>query len=662
MKWVKQSIPLMITIILTIGCAASGVCAQEISAGMQAPMFSLKDSSGQSYDLSVVKDSPMSILYFFDTESTSSQEGLLSLDKLGKKYKNADLSVWGITASGKNNVMAFINRNNPGFPILLDQRNVSARYNATVVLPTVCIIGPGLKILDVFQGGGKTTEIMLVRLAERKLQHKNLMMAKVISEEVAKKNPDNINARSVQGYAALKEGNLNEAETVFKSLAGRNDNGEVVGKEGLAAVYAGKGETEKAMGLVREVETKAPDRSYVQVVKGDILYSQNKKNQAETAYKKAVANTVAEPFQKARSYNKLGRYYASTGRYNKSRELYDKAISIDPYYIEATSNKGMTYEKEGNWDQALASYRDALKIDKNDTFAAVLARKAEEMIAVGGDAEKKKHMDKLIRDLAERYRKQKKSASRSDDDWTSRPMIVTFIDFQEKGGLSERDGISEMLTTQLGNMLNSSGRIQVVERVMLERLLEELNLGSSDLADPETALKLGKVLAAKIIGTGSLLHLSNATLMNLRLIDTETSAIPKVITKQIILDIGLEKELKIMNRDILKAIVQKYPLQGFIVAVSDQEADKNVMINLGSKQGVTLGTRFSVIEEKEPVTYKGKKLHSQPEIVGEINVVKVEPNLAYAQIIHQKRSLKQDDKIVEKIDELVAMGKADVDR
>ncbi len=654
MKLIQKLLVLLCVIMLMMGIANSGFCEEELIVGKQAPVFSLKDTKGISHDLVVMKSKPMSILYFFDTESKSSQEGLLSLDKLEKKYKNADLSVWGITNSEKSNVLAFITRTKPNFPILLDQEDVSTRYKAQVILPTICILGPELKVLDLFQGGGKTTEIMLVRLAQRKLQRKQTMMAKVISNEVTKKNPENIKAKTVKGYAALKEGRLSEAETIFQDLANQKGDGEVLGKEGLAAVYAKKGKTGKAMDYVKEVEVKAPDRSYVHVIKGDLLYGQNKKSEAEMAYQKAVNKDTAEPFHKAVGYNQLGRYYASTGEFKKSRKLYDQAITIDPYYIEATSNKGITYEKEGKWDKALAAYREALMLDKNDTFATVLAKKAEEMMALSQNADKKKRMDKLVKDLAERYRKQKKSTLTSEDTWTSRPMILTFVDFQEKGGLTERDGISAVLTTQLGNVMNKSGRVQVVERVLLERLLEELNLGSSDLADPDTALKLGKVLAAKIVGTGSLMHLPNSTLINLRLIDTETSAIPKVITKQLSLQGALEKEINIMNRDIIKTIIQKYPLQGYVVQAQDQQ----IMINLGSKQGVTLGTRFNIIEEKEPVKYKGKLLKSLPKNIGLIEVVKVEPDLSYAKIINQERQFQKDDKLREKIDELVAMGES----
>ena len=226
------------------------------------------------------------------------------------------------------------------------------------------------------------------------------------------------------------------------------------------------------------------------------------------------------------------------------------------------------YQQERDWDKALKSYRQALRIEGADTFAAVLAKNAQKMLELQRDADRKKRMDQLIKDLAARYRSQEKeSRKKGEDTWTSRPMILSFVDFQEKGGLAERDGFATVLTTQLADNLNASGRVQVVERVLVERLLEELNLGSSELADPETALRLGKVLAAKVIGSGSMYHLPNGTLLSLRLIDTETSAIPMVKNKQLSSQTSLERELFELNRDILKTMVLKYPLRGFVVQV-----------------------------------------------------------------------------------------------
>ncbi len=641
-KIIKRCIfPMMIIMSIML---VSSVCHARITSGQTAPVFSLHDINGKSFDLSLMKQKQLTILYFFDIESRPSQEGLLSLQSLMKQYKEADLSVWAITISDKEKVARFAKSTGIGFPILIDNSSVSSLYNAGMILPTVCIIGPGIKVLDYFQGGGKATETMLVKIAETELQRKNVRFAKSISDEVIRKNPKNVKAKTIKGYAALKEGNIKEAEKSFADLQKAKE-GRVAGNEGMAAVYARKNQPEKALQLVKEVEKEAPDRSYVNVIKGDILYSQNKKKEAEEAYQKAAKSKDAEPYQEAVKYNQLGRLYASSGEYKKAQELYDKAVAIDPYYVEGTTNKGLTYEKEGKWDKALESYRHALEVDKNDSFASVLAKKAQEMLDFQKDADRKKRTDELVKDLAERYRSQKSFFPKSEDTWTSRPMVLSFIDFQDKGGLSERDGFSSVMMAELADHLNKSGRVKVVERILIERLLEELNLGSSDLADPETALKLGRIMAARLIGTGSIFYMPNSTMLSMRLVDAETSAIAQVTTRQMEEPVSVDKELFQINREILKTIILKYPLRGYVVKGTGDQ----FIINLGSNQGVVQGTRFDVIEEQESLKYKGKTLKASPKSVAEVEVVSVEPDMCFVRVVKQERNLKADDKVQERI-------------
>ena len=334
--------------------AGNRQCIAEITPGQTAPGFSLKDTGGKAYDLSSMTTRPMTILYFFDADSRPSQEGLLSLDKLTKRFTGQELVVWGITTSTRESTVKFISQTNPVFPVLLDPGNVSDLYAARTILPTICILGPDRKVLDYFQGGGKTTEIMLVKLAERTLQQKQTMVAKAISDTVIEKNPENVKAKTVKGYAEIKEGNLANAEKIFQNLSTGKGEGEILGKEGLSAVYAKKGDTQKALRMAQEVEQMAPERSYAHLVKADILYSQKKNSEAEAEYGKAVAKKEGETYQKAVALNQLGRFNANMGKFDQARSLYDQAVAVDPYYVEATSNKGMTYEKEGKWENALA--------------------------------------------------------------------------------------------------------------------------------------------------------------------------------------------------------------------------------------------------------------------------------------------------------------------
>jgi len=60
---------------------------------------------------------------------------------------------------------------------------------------------------------------------------------------------------------------------------------------------------------------------------------------------------------------------------------------------------------------------------------------------------------------------------------------------------------------------------------MIDVLLNELKIASSDLANPATALKLGKIISARLITTGSIIRDAESVQVSIRVIETETSEI-----------------------------------------------------------------------------------------------------------------------------------------
>ncbi len=625
----------------------------QLPVGQTAPLFSLQDLKGQTYDLSQMKEKPMILLYFFEAESRPSQEGLLTLNELAKPFQEEGLTVWSITPSSKEKVATFVKNSGLKFSVLLDtSKKVNHLYSPSrLIFPTVCTLGPGLKVMDYFQGSDKgKTETMLVRLAERNLQRKKTEVATAISTKVIEKDPQQVNVKAlaVKGYATLKEAKLSEAEKIFKNLQKRGPEGEILGKEGLSVVHFRKGETEKALQLAKEVEKMAPNRAYSNVVKADIFIHQGKVEEAEAELRIALQKKEVESYQQAEIYLRLGRLYANKRQYQEARTTIEKGIKVDPWNVELTTNKGVVLEKEGNLDKALDSYRQALALDKADTFAGVLAKRVQEILDVQKDTKRRERIDQLVKEIAGRFRSQKSIKPETEDLWTSRPMVLSFVDFEERGGLSERDGFSLVMMVRLGKLLEETGRVKVVDRFLLERTLQELNLSAQELADKETLLRLGKVMAAKLIGTGSIYYLPKETLMSLRLIDTETTALPYVTNKQLSSPISLEKELFQLNREILKAVILKYPLRGYIMKLTGDQA----ILNLGSIRGVVSGTKFDVLEEQEPIDYKGRKHQPAPKVMGRVEVVRVEPDLCYVKVLKQERSLKTDDKVQEVLEEV----------
>jgi len=582
----------------------------------------------------------MMIIYFFDVDKPPHVETLLVLDGLIQKRRDTNLTVWGITRSDKSDVITFLKKTSIGFPILFDNSDVSARYDAILLRPTACIIGPNLKIIDHMTGTSSRTQKLLVKLAERKLQQNKPQIAEFIVQEALQKDPENTEAIAVVGNSEADMNNLKQAEKDAKKLIEKKGPSEMAGKEILAKVYIRQGKTDKALKIINEVMKKAPKRAWPHILKGDILYSQGKKKEADAEYQTAIKATEDDPYYIAKGHHRKARIDLENGEPEKARQHADTAEKLSPHDLEYTTLKGQTYENEGRLDEAWKTYREVQKIDKDDFYVKLLEERANDK----KDAKESKIQWDMVKDLAERYKQDKeKPKPKSEDTWTSQPTMLTFLDFQESGhSMAVREGFSTVMIYKLIKDLKASGRVRVVNRELLTKVLQELNLGSSDLANPNTRRKLGKIFAAKIIVTGNLAHFNTFTQFELELMDVETTE-----NEPIDIEIGygesLKDKLDQLNQQILNSVKEKYPLQAYIMKVDGAYVD----IAIGPDEGVVLGTKFNVIGEPKKWTFKDKTYYEDPMPVANIEVIKIKGNYCRGLIKNQKRPVKIEDKVKE---------------
>jgi curli biogenesis system outer membrane secretion channel CsgG len=85
-------------------------------------------------------------------------------------------------------------------------------------------------------------------------------------------------------------------------------------------------------------------------------------------------------------------------------------------------------------------------------------------------------------------------------------------------------GMGELLAGQVVDSLKESHR-RVVERQQLVLALEELKIGSGDLADASTRLRIGKMVGANHMVFGSFMQLGGIVRLDLRLVDVETGRV-----------------------------------------------------------------------------------------------------------------------------------------
>jgi TolB-like protein len=138
----------------------------------------------------------------------------------------------------------------------------------------------------------------------------------------------------------------------------------------------------------------------------------------------------------------------------------------------------------------------------------------------------------------------------------SEKVKIAVVDFSDLQGNVNNFGrfLSEELITRLFQLK----KFTVVERLLLERVMEENALQLTGVVDPKSAVELGKILGVKAIVSGTITDLESTMRINARLISTETgevfAAANVTITKdetvkKLVGDVLEGKPKPVMNKD-----------------------------------------------------------------------------------------------------------------
>lgn len=90
--------------------------------------------------------------------------------------------------------------------------------------------------------------------------------------------------------------------------------------------------------------------------------------------------------------------------------------------------------------------------------------------------------------------------------------------------------LGEVLSGQIAETLTKRGYV-VVERQRLLLILKELHLGTTQLVDPSTRLKLGRMLGARWMVFGGYQIIGDQIRIDLRRVEVETGKIKKAVEK-----------------------------------------------------------------------------------------------------------------------------------
>lgn len=206
---------------------------------------------------------------------------------------------------------------------------------------------------------------------------------------------------------------------------------------------------------------------------------------------------------------------------------------------------------------------------------------------------------------------------------------IAVLDFQLQGEGYETKDMGSIVAEWFITALVKEGRFDVVERAMLNKLLNEQKMGLSGVVDENSATQLGKILGVKIIISGSVMKLQGVLEVNARIIDVETASIIAAENVKSTASTSLQSLIVQMSDKIIK----NFPLEGYVV----HRNGDTLSIDLGKRTGVKPEMEFMVFKEgaviKHPKT--GEVLDVEMIQTGKIKIVRVSKKIASATITEE---------------------------
>ena len=396
--------------------------------------------------------------------------------------------------------------------------------------------------------------------------------------------------------------------------------------EQQAMTFYLSGNFDAAANLCRTIHKEMPGSPISNLILGNINLIRGDRDVAMRFFQIAVDSNQGSKEIKAEALMGLARLSSMVHQPQDALQLYQRAAAVDPQSARALTSQAIILESQNRDAEALSLYRQALDRFPNDRGVQLAAQEITERLSWQADQEKQSRIDQLVEELLERGRNTINSLD-DENRWTSKPLSVWLMDFEEAGyGLQEGQG--RTVNILMRDMLTKSPRVKMVERAVLDKLLSELQMGSSQLAERQTALSIGRLMAARILLPGQIQYGDGGTLISIRAIDCETGQISASIvdtynSSQTSLEIAQDMAMR-----IAKALVAEFPLR---CRVSEVDGLK-IVLDIGQNVGLQKGQYFKGVDN---------------DVI--VQITSVDSDRSSAEVIQGKNTISPNLRLEEKI-------------
>ena len=210
------------------------------------------------------------------------------------------------------------------------------------------------------------------------------------------------------------------------------------------------------------------------------------------------------------------------------------------------------------------------------------------------------------------------------------------LPIEAKGEISAES--RESAESALYQSLIESRKYKIIERSLIEDILQEQSFQMTGATEENKAVEIGKILGVeKLIASTLYLKEENQPAISFSVIDVATA------------EVEFSRELSFSNyradslaRFCASHIVNEYPLLGTVLG----EAKGIIVVNLGKNHGIKTGMRLFVARKEELVDESGEVLFQEVNRLGSLRVTKITATRAQTQVI----SLEDPDTSIEKED------------
>ena len=340
--------------------------------------------------------------------------------------------------------------------------------------------------------------------------------------------------------------------------------------------------------ICKDLQEKYPDRALSHVIMGNIQFEAGNIEQARSSYRNALDAPRGSDLEKAQALIGTGRIASLQGKPQQALGFYKQAADLSPENSRAYVSQAILLAEDGKYDKALQLLEKTKTIASDTISADALISEIRKKMELAENREKQARVDKLVQELLDRF--DGSSVQQSADEWSSTPLTVWVMDFQSDG-YTLLEGEAKIVRSIISRKFIESDTLRLVERNLIDKLLQELKLGSSQLADRRTTLSLGKILAAKVIVLGQLTYHGPQTRISLRVIDTETGEIRAALDQQFQHRVSSATLAAAISDDLIHKIHSLYPLRGKILSIDGNQ----IVLNIGRQHGVRIDQELTFV-------------------------------------------------------------------